>query len=82
MTGLVRPTPPSSLNGPIGPHRRYAWASTSVDDIKEVRQRLGGTFNDVVLAVITSGFRDLLLSAGRIGRPGGANPGTGVGPSP
>ncbi|HVB90838.1 MAG TPA: wax ester/triacylglycerol synthase family O-acyltransferase [Acidimicrobiales bacterium] len=64
MGGLVRPTPPSSLNGPIGPHRRYAWASTSVEDIKQVRKGLGGTFNDVVLASITNGFRELLLSRG------------------
>ena len=64
LAGIIRPTPPSSLNGPIGPHRRYAWASTSVADIKAVRQALGGTFNDVVLAAITSGFRDLLLERG------------------
>jgi len=63
-TGLVRQTPVSSLNGPIGPHRRYAWASTSVEDIKRVRKACGGTFNDVVLAAITRGFRDLLLSRG------------------
>jgi diacylglycerol O-acyltransferase len=62
MAGLVRPTPVSSLNGPIGPHRRYGWASTTVDDIKSVRKSLGGTFNDVVLAAITHGFRILLLS--------------------
>ncbi|HEX9994959.1 MAG TPA: wax ester/triacylglycerol synthase family O-acyltransferase [Acidimicrobiales bacterium] len=62
--GLARPTPHSTLNGPIGPHRRYAWASTTVDDIKAIRRALGGTFNDVVLAVITRGFRDLLLSRG------------------
>ena len=64
MTGLVRATPVSSLNGPIGPHRRYAWATTTVDDVKTVRQSLGGTFNDVVLASITNGFRQLLLSRG------------------
>jgi diacylglycerol O-acyltransferase / wax synthase len=62
LGGLVRPTPHSSLNGPLGPHRRYAWATTSVDDIKRVRRALGGTFNDVVLASITNGFRELLLS--------------------
>ena len=38
MLGVVRPTPPSTLNGPIGPHRRYAWASVSVADIKQVRK--------------------------------------------
>jgi WS/DGAT/MGAT family acyltransferase len=62
LGGLVRPTPLSSLNGPLGPHRRYAWATTSVDDIKRVRKALGGTFNDVVLASITNGFRELLLA--------------------
>jgi len=64
MTGLVRRTPPSSLNGPLGPHRRYAWASTTVNDIKVIRKGLGGTFNDVVLAAITNGFRELLLDRG------------------
>jgi WS/DGAT/MGAT family acyltransferase len=64
LSGIVRATPVSSLNGPIGPHRRYAWASTSVDDIKKVRKGIGGTFNDVVLASITNGFRELLLSRG------------------
>jgi WS/DGAT/MGAT family acyltransferase len=64
MTGLVRRTPLSSLNGPLGPHRRYAWASTMVGDIKAIRKGLGGTFNDVVLAAITNGFRELLLERG------------------
>jgi diacylglycerol O-acyltransferase / wax synthase len=62
FAGVVRRTPLSSLNGPIGPHRRYAWAETSLDDVKLVRKGLGGTVNDVVLAIITRGFRDLLLS--------------------
>ncbi len=64
MAGLVRPTPRSSLNGPLGPHRRYGWAATSVDEVKRIRKSLGGTFNDVVLAAITGGFRDLLVSRG------------------
>ncbi len=64
MTGLVRPTPESSLNGPIGPHRRWDWATTTVDEIKLVRLGTGATFNDVVLAAATRGFRDLLISRG------------------
>ena len=64
MAGLARPTPATSLNGPLGPHRRHAWARTSVDDIKRVRKQLGGTFNDVVLAAVTAGFRELLLRRG------------------
>ena len=53
-----------SLNGPIGPHRRWSWASTSLDEIKEVRRTFGGTVNDVVLTAITRGFRDLLIERG------------------
>jgi diacylglycerol O-acyltransferase / wax synthase len=64
LTGLVRRPPLSSLNGPLGSHRRYAWASTVVNDIKIIRRELGGTFNDVVLAAITNGFRELLLHRG------------------
>jgi WS/DGAT/MGAT family acyltransferase len=54
----------SSLNGPIGPHRRWAETSAPVEDIKGIRHRLGGSFNDVVLTAITRGFRDLLEARG------------------
>jgi diacylglycerol O-acyltransferase / wax synthase len=64
LSRIIPPTPSSSLNGPIGPHRRYAWASTNVSEIKAVRSHLGGTFNDVVLAAITNGFRELLSERG------------------
>jgi diacylglycerol O-acyltransferase len=52
------------LNGPIGPHRRWDWARTSLKEVKQVRQAHGGTVNDVVLAVITKGFRELMLARG------------------
>jgi len=64
MVGMVRPTPASSLNGPIGPHRTWSWATAPVEDIRAVRREFGGTFNDVVLACITAGFRELLLTRG------------------
>jgi diacylglycerol O-acyltransferase len=58
----LRPVAPSSLIGPIGPHRRWSWASVRLTDVKAVRVGLGGTVNDVVLTLITNGFRDLLES--------------------
>src|SRR3712207_6717052 len=61
---LWRPLPPTSLNGAIGPHRRWAWARGRLSDIKAIREVHGGTVNDVVLTVITRGFRDLLLGRG------------------
>ena len=60
----LRPVAASSLNGPIGPHRRWSWAEVRLTDVKAVRAVLGGTVNDVVLTVITNGFRELLESRG------------------
>jgi diacylglycerol O-acyltransferase / wax synthase len=54
----------SSINGPIGPHRRWVATSVPVADVKTIRHTIGGTFNDVVLTAITRGFRDLLESRG------------------
>jgi len=55
-----------SLNGPIGPHRRWAWTEGRFEEFKAVRTALGGTVNDVVLAAITGGFRDLLTGRGEL----------------
>ena len=54
----------SSLTGPIGPHRVWSWARVPLSEVKAVRSKLGGTVNDVVLTIITQGFRDLLESRG------------------
>ncbi len=58
------PTPPSpfeaprtSINASISPHRRVALARLSLADVARVRQRLGGTTNDVVLAVTAGALR-------------------------
>ena len=59
---LLTPTQPTSLNGPIGPHRRWDWARARMADVKQIRKAHGATVNDVVLAAITNGFRELLIS--------------------
>lgn len=64
MGERLRPNVELSIEGPIGPHRRWAWARTTLDEIKAVRSAMGGTVNDVVLAAITRGFRDLLMGRG------------------
>jgi diacylglycerol O-acyltransferase len=55
-----------SLNGSIGPHRRWAWTSGEFDEFKAVRTALGGSVNDVILTAITRGFRDLLQGRGAL----------------
>jgi WS/DGAT/MGAT family acyltransferase len=63
------PAARSSLSGPIGRQRRYAWARASLAEVKAIKQELGGTVNDVVLAAISSGFRNLLISRGECPGP-------------
>jgi WS/DGAT/MGAT family acyltransferase len=54
----------SSLTGPIGQQRRYTWARVPLEDVKKVKQALGGTVNDVALAAVVSGYRTMLLERG------------------
>ena len=52
--------PHTSLNEPIGAHRRLATMSAPLEDLKQIYRSLGGTLNDVVLAIAAGGFRELL----------------------
>ncbi|MDQ4026892.1 MAG: wax ester/triacylglycerol synthase family O-acyltransferase [Actinomycetota bacterium] len=52
--------PPSSLNQPVGPHRRFETVLVELDSFKRIKNSFGGTVNDVVLAVVTGGLRRLL----------------------
>ena len=56
--------PRTSLNGPIGTRRRFDVVQVPLADLKEIKNSLGGTVNDVVLAVTASGLRALLESRG------------------
>jgi WS/DGAT/MGAT family acyltransferase len=50
------------FNRPIGPHRRLDWASSDLASIKAIGKRLGGTVNDVVLAVFSGAMGEFLLA--------------------
>jgi WS/DGAT/MGAT family acyltransferase len=50
------------LNRPIGPHRRWETTALDLSAVKRLRAALGGTVNDVILAVVTGALRALLLS--------------------
>ncbi len=56
----------ASLNGPISPHRRWTWTTAKLSQVKRVRRAFGVTVNDVVLAMITSGYRALLAARGEL----------------
>jgi WS/DGAT/MGAT family acyltransferase len=61
-TGLAAPSTP--LNVDIGPHRRYDWVRTDLTELKAIKDRLGGTVNDVVVAVVTGALRRFLEHRG------------------
>ena len=48
----LHPAPPSPLNVPIGPHRRYTWVDADLDELKAVKNAVGGTLNDAVLTTV------------------------------
>ena len=48
----LNPAPESPYNQEIGPHRRFTWVRTNLEDVKAIKNQLGGTVNDVVLATV------------------------------
>ena len=58
--------PRTSLNRPIGSDRRLAVIRSDLDLAKRVAHAHGGTVNDVLLAAVAGGLRDLLSSRGEL----------------
>jgi len=64
LEGIAEP-PKTSLNVPVGPRRRYDWVPTTLAIAREIRGLVPGcTVNDVMLAAVAGGLRDLLSSRG------------------
>jgi diacylglycerol O-acyltransferase / wax synthase len=56
--------PECSLNGPLSSTRSYVAVPFALDDLKAVTHALGGTINDLVLAISAGALRRLLLARG------------------
>ena len=63
--GVVNSPPETPLNVKIGPHRRLRWVRTDLDDLKAIKNGLGGTVNDAFLALVTGALRRWLRGRGR-----------------
>jgi WS/DGAT/MGAT family acyltransferase len=61
---FANPAPQVPLNVEIGSHRRYDWVRSDLASFKRVKDALGGTVNDVVLAVVAGALRDWLQRRG------------------
>jgi diacylglycerol O-acyltransferase len=60
----LNPAPETPLNVPIGSHRRIFWVRTELTQFKAIKNSLGGTVNDVVLAVVTAALGRWLRTRG------------------
>jgi diacylglycerol O-acyltransferase len=56
----LQPATATPFNQPLGPHRRFDWLAIDLADVKAVKNQLGGTVNDVVLATVAGAVRRFL----------------------
>jgi diacylglycerol O-acyltransferase / wax synthase len=56
----LTPASETPLNVSIGPHRRFDWTRFDLGVVREIRKKLGGTLNDVVLACVAGAVRHYL----------------------
>jgi diacylglycerol O-acyltransferase / wax synthase len=64
MLGAGMSAPRTPLNVDIGPHRRFAFASADLAEVKRIKNAHGGTVNDVVLSVVSGALGRFLRARG------------------
>jgi WS/DGAT/MGAT family acyltransferase len=65
MPSLLQPAPRVPFNGPLSVERRFSWVELPFAAVRSIRSALGGTVNDVVLAIIAGGFGRYLRQHGQ-----------------
>jgi diacylglycerol O-acyltransferase len=58
--GWLIPTGKTPINGDVGPGRRFSWVDMPLADVKAIKNKLGGTVNDVFLATVAGAVRMFL----------------------
>jgi len=58
--------PRMTINGPVSPHRRIAFGTLSLTDVKAVKTALHATVNDVVVAMCAGALRSWLIERGEL----------------
>ncbi len=61
LTAGFRSASETPINRPLGPHRRFDWSELALPRVKAVKDVLGGTVNDVVLATVAGALRRFFL---------------------
>lgn len=60
-SGWLTTAPETPLNGKVGPNRLFGTLETPLDRVKDIKNAIGGSVNDVVLATVAGGVRRFLL---------------------
>jgi WS/DGAT/MGAT family acyltransferase len=60
----LTPASQTPINVEVGPHRRFDWLDMQVSELKAVKNALGGTLNDVVLATVSGALRRFFQKRG------------------
>jgi diacylglycerol O-acyltransferase / wax synthase len=60
-SGWLSTSAKTPLNPVLGPSRRFNWTDMDLAEVKAVKDALGGSVNDVVLAVTTGAIRKFLI---------------------
>jgi WS/DGAT/MGAT family acyltransferase len=60
----LQPAPRTPFNGPLSGKRHAVWAQFSFPEVRRVKSVLGGTVNDLVLAVVAGGLGRYLRAHG------------------
>jgi len=60
-SGWLTPSAKTPLNPDIGPNRRFNWTDMDLADVKGIKDALGGSVNDVVLATTAGAVRHFLI---------------------
>jgi WS/DGAT/MGAT family acyltransferase len=60
-SGWLTPSERTPLNPDIGPNRRFDWTEMALEEVKAIKDGLGGSVNDVVLAVTAGAVRRFLI---------------------
>jgi diacylglycerol O-acyltransferase / wax synthase len=60
-SGWLSSSDRTPLNPDIGPNRRFDWTDLPLEGIKEIKNDLGGSVNDVVLAITAGAVRTFLI---------------------
>lgn len=64
MPYVMQPAPRTPFNAPLSPGRSFAWMELPFGEIRGIRGVLGGTVNDVVLAVLSGALGRYLRGRG------------------